>query len=46
MAGSSIEQHYKGYRLSCDADPVSNHAHNWYATGRMGKSTGQLMRYG
>jgi len=34
MPGLSIEQQYKGYRLSGDADPVSNHAQNWYATGR------------
>jgi hypothetical protein len=35
MARASIEQHYKGYRLSGDADPVSNYAPNWYATGRV-----------
>ena len=35
MPGSSIEQQYKGYRLSGDADPVSNYAQNWYATGRV-----------
>jgi hypothetical protein len=37
-----IEQQYKGYRLSGDAEPVSNYGQNWYATGaRMGKSVGQ-----
>ena len=35
MAGSSIEQQYKGYRLSGDAELVSNYAQNWYATGRV-----------
>jgi len=25
MPGKSIEQQYKGYRLSGDADPVSNY---------------------
>ena len=35
MARASIDQQYRGYRLSGDADPVSNHAPNWYATGRV-----------
>jgi hypothetical protein len=35
MPGSSIEQQYKGYRLSGDAEPVSNYGQNWYATGRV-----------
>jgi hypothetical protein len=35
MARGSIEQQYKGYRLSGDAEPVSNYAQNWYATGRV-----------
>jgi hypothetical protein len=35
MARASIEQQYKGYRLSGDADPVSNHAPNWYAIRRV-----------
>ena len=35
MAWSSIEQTYKGYRLSGDAELVSNYAQNWYATGRV-----------
>jgi hypothetical protein len=35
MARASIEQHYKDYRLSGDADLVSHHAPNWYATGRV-----------
>ena len=35
MARASIEQHYKDYRLSGDADLVSHHAPNWYAIGRV-----------
>ena len=35
MARTSIEQHYKDYRLSGDADLVSRHAPNRYATGRV-----------
>ena len=35
MEHAHFEQSYKGYRLSGDADPVSNYAPNWYATRRV-----------